>query len=244
MPRSGNLPGHRSYDIGWSQPRIPPMTRPYRMTGDNDGRDRTPWPIASGTWPNGNTAVVPSVTRTWNMERFSIRTMSCQRTMGARRASRIGDSCMPTAIVRFTAPVRLWGYVDGLSRIPGDRSARFCGEGMRAISSPYPTISLDVSAIRRGSGSPRRGSRKRMLVSVMSPHVGYSESRPGFGSKRWPCRFKGYVFHKTYGMGLLRSPQTAGCAETRSAHINGSLLVGKSPFPAVTRPHHGAGHRR
>jgi hypothetical protein len=31
------------------------------------------------------------------------------------------------------------GYVDGLSRVPGDRCARFCGEGMIAISSPYPT---------------------------------------------------------------------------------------------------------
>jgi hypothetical protein len=33
-----------------------------------------------------------------------------------------------------------WPYdVDGLSRVPGDRSARFCGEGVIAISSPYPT---------------------------------------------------------------------------------------------------------
>lgn len=37
------------------------------------------------------------------------------------------------------------------------------------------------------------------MVSAMSPHVGYSKSRPGFGSKRWPCRFKRYVFHKTCG---------------------------------------------
>jgi hypothetical protein len=28
-----------------------------------------------------------------------------------------------------------------------------------------------------------------MMVSAMSPHVGDSESRPGFGSTRWPCRF-------------------------------------------------------
>jgi uncharacterized damage-inducible protein DinB len=35
--------------------------------------------------------------------------------------------------------VRLLGYVDGLSRVPGDRSARFCGEGVIAIASPYPT---------------------------------------------------------------------------------------------------------
>jgi hypothetical protein len=35
---------------------------------------------------------------------------------------------MPTAIASFTALVRLWGYVDGLSRVLGDGSARFCGE--------------------------------------------------------------------------------------------------------------------
>jgi hypothetical protein len=35
--------------------------------------------------------------------------------------------------------VRLLGYVDCLSRVPGDWYARFCGEGVIAISSPYPT---------------------------------------------------------------------------------------------------------
>ena len=46
--------------------------------------------------------------------------------------------CIIIATVRFTAPVRLLGYVDCLSRVPGDRSAQFCGEGVIALSSPYP----------------------------------------------------------------------------------------------------------
>jgi RNA-directed DNA polymerase len=48
-------------------------------------------------------------------------------------------SPMPTAIASFTAPAPLLGCVDGLSRVLGDGSARFCGEGMIVISSPYPT---------------------------------------------------------------------------------------------------------
>jgi 5-methylcytosine-specific restriction endonuclease McrA len=33
----------------------------------------------------------------------------------------------------------LLGYVDGLSRVPGDRGTQVCGEGLIAISPPYPT---------------------------------------------------------------------------------------------------------
>src|SRR3989442_6754321 len=53
--------------------------------------------------------------------------------------SRISGWCTTPATGRFTASVRLLGYVDCLSRVPGDRYARFCGEGVIAISSPYPT---------------------------------------------------------------------------------------------------------
>src|SRR4029453_12107484 len=53
--------------------------------------------------------------------------------------SRISDWCITPAIGRFTAAVRLLRYVDCLSRVPGDWYARFCGEGVIAISSPYPT---------------------------------------------------------------------------------------------------------
>src|SRR2546422_11061327 len=53
--------------------------------------------------------------------------------------SRISGWCIRTATGRFTASVRLLGYVDCLSRVPGDWYARFCGEGVIAISSPYPT---------------------------------------------------------------------------------------------------------
>src|SRR5262245_26565117 len=52
---------------------------------------------------------------------------------------RISGWCIRTATGRFTAAVRLLGYVDCLSRVPGDWYARFCGEGVIAISSPYPT---------------------------------------------------------------------------------------------------------
>src|SRR5262247_2678464 len=47
--------------------------------------------------------------------------------------------CITPATGRFIASVRLLGYVDCLSRVPGDWYARFCGEGVIAISSPYPT---------------------------------------------------------------------------------------------------------
>jgi hypothetical protein len=43
---------------------------------------------------------------------------------------------MPPAIASFTAPALLLGYVDGLSRVPGDRSARFCGGDSDIISLP------------------------------------------------------------------------------------------------------------
>jgi hypothetical protein len=35
--------------------------------------------------------------------------------------------------------MRLLGYVDCLSRVPGDWYARFCGEGVIVILPPYPT---------------------------------------------------------------------------------------------------------
>src|SRR5262249_46597119 len=52
---------------------------------------------------------------------------------------RISGWCIRTATDRFTAAVRLLGYVDCLSRVPGDWYARFCGEGVIAILPPYPT---------------------------------------------------------------------------------------------------------
>src|SRR5262244_3257460 len=62
--------------------------------------------------------------------------------MAGRRISRISGWCITPATGRFTAAVRLLGYVDCLSRVPGDWYARFCGEGVIAISSPYPTSYL------------------------------------------------------------------------------------------------------
>src|SRR2546428_2645922 len=59
--------------------------------------------------------------------------------------SRISGWCTTPATGRFTASVRLLGYVDCLSRVPGDWYARFCGEGVIAISSPYPTLALAYS---------------------------------------------------------------------------------------------------
>src|SRR5215471_17697484 len=53
--------------------------------------------------------------------------------------SRISGWCTTPATGRFTASVRLLGYVDCLSRVPGDWYARFCGEGVIAILPPYPT---------------------------------------------------------------------------------------------------------
>src|SRR4030095_7796978 len=65
--------------------------------------------------------------------------------------SRISGWCITPATGRFTAAVRLLGYVDCLSRVPGDWYARFCGEGVIAISSPYPTtIRVDDTEYRRG----------------------------------------------------------------------------------------------
>jgi hypothetical protein len=61
------------------------------------------------------------------------------KSPGARMTSRICGWAITPVIVRFTAPVRLWGYVDGSSRGRGDSPARFFGEGVIALSPPYPT---------------------------------------------------------------------------------------------------------
>src|SRR5207302_11484564 len=82
---------------------------------------------------------VPTATRLSIMVRKSTCTMWCASTTEVRTTSRISGWCIRTATVRFTASVRLLGYVDCLSRVPGDWYARFCGEGVIAISSPYPT---------------------------------------------------------------------------------------------------------
>src|SRR5215813_1504261 len=69
--------------------------------------------------------------------------------------SRISGWCITPATGRFTAAVRLLGYVDCLSRVPGDWYARFCGEGVIVISSPYPTTygcRLDTFRRCRGGG--------------------------------------------------------------------------------------------
>src|SRR5262249_9791578 len=62
-----------------------------------------------------------------------------QTTGGVRTTPPTFGSSMPPAIASFTAPAPLLGCVDGLSRVLGDGSARFYGEGMITRSSPYPT---------------------------------------------------------------------------------------------------------
>jgi hypothetical protein len=74
--------------------------------------------------------------------------------MGAQTTSRICDWCMPTATARFTAPVRLLGYVDGLSCVRGNGSARFCGGGVMAPLSRDPTRSGEERAIIPSPGDP------------------------------------------------------------------------------------------
>src|SRR5262249_32155510 len=70
--------------------------------------------------------------------------------------SRISGWCTTTATGRFTVSVRLLGYVDCLSRVPGDWYARFCGEGVIAISSPYPTTYAMQEVLREGAQLLRR----------------------------------------------------------------------------------------
>jgi hypothetical protein len=60
----------------------------------------------------------------------------------AQRTSPISGWCITCVTVRFTAAARLLEYVDCLSRVLGDQYARFCGEEVVAISSPYPTSYL------------------------------------------------------------------------------------------------------
>src|SRR2546422_7957898 len=90
---------------------------------------------------------------------------------------RISGWCTRTATGRFTAAVRLLGYVDCLSRVPGDWYARFCGEGVIAISSPYPTTYrriLDYCRAWRANGplvvgvtaTPERGDRHSLREGV------------------------------------------------------------------------------
>jgi hypothetical protein len=116
-----------------------PDDRPSRTTGDNGGADPKPWWIARGNSRVGSKVYVPSVTNCPTTARTCTSIMSFPSITVARTTSRICDSCIPTAIVRFTAPVHLLGCVDGLSRVLGDGSARVCGGGVMATSSRYPT---------------------------------------------------------------------------------------------------------
>jgi hypothetical protein len=118
-------------------PSIPFFDRNRYLVGC--GAEPSPRPVAWGSWRDGNRVSAPSVTRPWTITRSCTCTTWFPRNTEARTTSRIYGWCITTATARFTAPAPLLGYVDGLSHVPGDRCARFCGEGMIAISSPYPT---------------------------------------------------------------------------------------------------------
>jgi hypothetical protein len=138
MPRCGNSPGRKSCDIGSFAPRIPPTTRPSRTIGDSAGRSPMARPVASGNWPSGNRVYVRPVINPWTMARRFMCIMWFPSNTEAQRTSPISGWCITCVTVRFTA-ARLLEYVDCLSRVLGDQYARFCGEGVVAISSPYPT---------------------------------------------------------------------------------------------------------
>jgi hypothetical protein len=95
--------------------------------------------LFGGNSPAGRRAMAPSVPNGSQTARTCTCIMSFPSQRGARTTSRLCDSCRPTAIVRCTAPGRLWGCVDGLSPVRGDGSARFCGGGGMATASRYPT---------------------------------------------------------------------------------------------------------
>src|SRR5919201_3873667 len=78
---------------------------------------------------------------------------------------------MRTAIARFIATMHPSEYVNCLSRVRGDSLARFCGEGVIAISPPYPTTYESVPFIYSAGGlHPDHDSinsfRKRFLVQL------------------------------------------------------------------------------
>src|SRR6266581_4309711 len=85
--------------------------------------------------------------------------------------SRISGWCITPATVRFIASVRLLGYVDCLSRVPGDWYARFCGEGVIAISSPYPTTYECSGVVKNDDGSRSRGYKLATLRTLLD-HAG------------------------------------------------------------------------
>src|SRR5262245_46144401 len=118
---------------------MPPMTQLYKPTGRRGGAEPQPRPVARGSWRGGNRVSAPSVARHWRTSRTCTCTTWFPSNAAARTILRISGWYTTPATANFTAPVRLLGYVDGLSRVPGDRSARFCGEGVIAISPPYPT---------------------------------------------------------------------------------------------------------
>jgi hypothetical protein len=96
-------------------------------------------PSTKGYWPGDNGTSVPSVTRRWKTAKTCMCITCFPISTGARTISRICGWCITTATARFTAPVRLLEYVDGLSRVLCDWYTRFCGEEVIAISPPYPT---------------------------------------------------------------------------------------------------------
>src|SRR5438128_3853935 len=102
--------------------------------------------------------------------------------------SRISGWCTTPATGRFTASVRLLGYVDCLSRVPGDWYARFCGEGVIAISSPHPTnYGAHLVAIRTFQG--REAELADLAASIAtSPTLIERECAFGFAATLFALR--------------------------------------------------------
>jgi RNA-directed DNA polymerase len=84
-----------------------PMTRPSRTTGDSGGAGPKPWRIALGNSPAGSRVAASSVTNGSKTARTCTSIMSFPSTVVARTTSRICDSCMRTAIVRFGVSANL-----------------------------------------------------------------------------------------------------------------------------------------
>jgi hypothetical protein len=120
---------------------VPTPDAPEDPPRQDDGRQRSTPPgrrrIATGDSPGANKGDAPAVTRLSTMARGSTATTWCLSPRGVRTTPPPCGSSMPPAIASVTAPAPLLGSVDGVRRVPGDRSARFCGQ--EVVSPPPPS---------------------------------------------------------------------------------------------------------
>src|SRR5262245_38517586 len=104
-------------------------------------------------------------------------------------------------------------YNDCLSRVPGDWYAQFCGEGVIAISSPYPTSYKSCTTRRAGSLMKAPGGGPltwRKGLKALQPPCGHCVC---VITSPCPCHMLGDNADTSIGMGVIGRIQVVVCCE-------------------------------